>query len=338
MKSGCSPTPTASPFSFSRRVLPISLLIILIAAPVCFLTLSLSIPPQTFFTSVPNSFDTAKSSLHLRGPPISRPLNEKRAQEILENDSAFVIIHPISVLLTNHAQSASRQIYSFIYQGLFGKPYNQSYCLTPVQNVSGFCWNDNAHYLHHLPVQQQLHYLTSNETFRVAIQHHPYSRLLSAFSSTFSCDSQLLPPDQRVEHLVKGLRSLADIPARNEACMTIGEYAKCLDSLRRKILTNPTNSTVWNVHIRPMRFYFDEIRYHLVLNVSEASHREYISLLWQRLPFRHLLHTGIESSDAIALGKLAVPKEEERKIRLYASLSETREQPGNPLQRKGSSG
>lgn len=198
------------------------------------------------------------------------------------HDMAYV--RPIDTMFTTMGKAGSTSIWRTLYTGLSGRSWNKPQCGT-VQNKSLECWAPYARNMHDLSEDERWDILTNNHTLRVAVQRDPFSRLISAFKNKLTCEPERFNTvvDSDRMHI---LRAQASMP-RGGDCMNVSEFAEALDRIRIHI---KSPGFIWTMremdsHLRPQNFYFEDIDYQLILDVTDLSNLTRLAPFLDRLPF-----------------------------------------------------
>lgn len=244
--------------------------------------------------------------------------NDTLVHLITDKNRDFVYIPSANVVLATLAKGGSTSLFQCIFTGVTGLPrYVRKQCGSYVHNIHSPCWKNQAVYLYNLSLPLRRKLLTDSTTLRIAIQRNPYDRLLSAFKSKFTCETTLYGTDVRNrETMVPTLRRQAALPLTQPNCMNISEFAEALDRCRQ-LATSDRNLTFssslsdlrqLDIHIRPQRFFFDYISYHIVLDVDDLSNVTNLTPLLRRLPFANLVSSGVRREHASKSYNLRVPE------------------------------
>lgn len=172
-------------------------------------------------------------------------------------------------------------------------------------------------------------------TLRVAIQRDPFERIISAFKSKFTCEAERFSTDvHERDVMVSQLRKAANLPspllpspvsslsissvsfdaptstsAESNNCMNVTEFATALNNVRvhRGEPGYPASLSNLDDHIRPQDFFFDEIDYHMVIDVSHLSDLNVMRPIIDRLPFKALVQDGISHRHSSGDTRLSIP-------------------------------
>lgn len=256
--------------------------------------------------------------------------NDSRILELSGSNRHMVYLHKPNVLFVTMAKAGSSSLWHWLYRGVTGvERWDNSGCRGHVHEKRAICWQGHASYLFMLPVEEQRRILTANETLRIAIQRDPYERLVSAYKSKFTCDGDRFSTDvHERESMVKGLRKWANFPATKnidgQQCMNVTEFARALDACRIHVGEPYYPPSLYDLddHIRPQNFFFDEVDYHMVIDVRHLSDISVMRPVIQRLPYHDLVRDGIPHRHSSGNTLLSIP--EDAATLLYAFALESK--------------
>lgn len=253
-----------------------------------------------------------------RTDSVSNLDNDAYIDDMVSGNKEFVYIRTIDTVIMSMAKSGTSTLFYWLYRGITGRGWSPE-CNTYVQDVRSPCWGSHATAIYELSPKERKRVLTSNQTLRIAIQRNPYERIISAFKSKFTCEHARFGTDLDAQpRIVDVLRRRAGLPAnQSRGCMSITEFAHALDLCRIRM----NNLRNLDVHIRPQQFYFDDIYYHLVLDVSHLSNTTLLTPLTARLPFAHLVGDRIPKKHASNADELVIPETAVVQLHNFASQS-----------------
>lgn len=177
-------------------------------------------------------------------------------------------------------KAASSTTWHLIHSSLTNTTWRNAQCGN-IHNKSRSCWNGTVIYPHYMrPDYSLLNRIlfTDDNVRRVAIQRDPYERLISAYKSKYTCESDLFRTDvkdraNKVPLLYRhaGMNSTS---ASQAACLSVSKFAVLLDEIRRGV--GKKDGVVESVrkldnHIRPQSYFFDFIPYDVVVDVKQLS-------------------------------------------------------------------
>lgn len=249
-----------------------------------------------------------------------------RMLEITENNTDFKYFPKPDILFMTMAKGGTTSTLNWLYYGMAGSHYNRTDCATYVQDVTSHCWDGHAIHLYKLSEDEQWRILTSAETLRVAIQRNPFERLVSSWKSKCTCDDDVYGTDLRNRnHIVPGLLRRAGMPD-DKNCLSISEFAETLEALRTRVGSPgvPLKSLrQLDVHVRPQDFFFDEVKYDLVLDVKDLGNVTYLKPIIERLPRKDLekVQLGPSTMHASTGEELPIPERAAKLLHLFAMES-----------------
>lgn len=225
-----------------------------------------------------------------------KELNESRVRQMSMDNRNMVYLETADILLVTMAKAGTSSLWHWVYRGMTGRErWDNTVCGSYVHQKKSSCWDKHAYYLEALNKSKQIDVLTSNHTLRVAIQRDPYDRLISAYKSKFTCDDSRFSTDVHDRAtMVPLLRSQAGLPppSTNSECMNISEFAIALHRVRSGQGTIKSLDDL-DYHIRPQDYFFDEITYDMIIDVSHLSSLAVLQPIIDRLPFKELVADGI---------------------------------------------
>lgn len=249
--------------------------------------------------------------------------SEERLQQIVDmSGKELTYVHPANMVTVTMAKAGSSMIWNWIYTGLTGRDWNNTEC-SNVHDRFGPCWKDLATPLINLPVEKRWQVLQSKHTLRVAIQREPYARLISAYKSKYTCETERFNTDKGRLVIVPMLRRQLNL-SEGEPCMTVSEFADALDVARLNVGTEgfPLRQMhkIEN-HIRPQEYFFDEIDYDLIIDVHDLSVPERIAAVNERLPFKDSMKESHRGRYASGDAELFIPEKAAISLHAFAALS-----------------
>lgn len=233
------------------------------------------------------------------------------------------------LLVAVTAKAGSTTFWKWLFTGVTGK--QEFNCSSYVQNVRAQCWDKRAIELHDLPPEVREFALTSPKVLRVAVWRDPFSRLVSCWKSKFACEAWKYGtdyPDR--ERMVPQLRHSAGLP--DVPCLNISMYADTLEAVRLRVLSGNVPLKELNPHLRPQEFFFNDIKYNMILDVTELSDAKKVYRVWKRLPHRHEVQRRMEHLHKSTGESIAIPEKAAELIGRFASL--TKPKPDDILVRR----
>lgn len=246
-----------------------------------------------------------------------------RMREILtvaKKELTYII--PANMVTMTMAKAGSSMTWIWLYSGLTGQDWNTQKCGN-LHNRSSTCWAGLIKPVREMNEIEQWRLMTSPTVFRLAIQRHPYARLLSAYKSKYTCERTRFQTDAGQKIIVPYLRKQLGLP-QGEACMNLTEFGHALGVARRNVGKQgfPLRDLhrIEN-HIRPQEFFFNEIHYDVVLDVSDLSRANRIAPVNRRLPFRNGMNGKKRDSFASGNAILHVPEDVAVQLHDFTLLS-----------------
>lgn len=248
----------------------------------------------------------------------------------LDKDPVFLLTDEINelvyfeqpkILLVLTLKAGSVALMTWLYKGVTGRPsWDRSVCGTYVQNMSSWCWKGYGQFLFDMPLSKRWELFTSDEVMRVGLQREPYGRLISAFKSKYTCETDKFQSDTDIP-FAHQLREQARVPA-GRPCMELREFAMILDRLRMYNGDKGVSKVTWiESHIRPIDLRHDIIDYDVILESRYLVHDQALSLLYERLPFRQSITPYVPGEHTSGKATLDIPKDVEHSFRAFANLS-----------------
>lgn len=271
------------------------------------------------------SLTTSSSPTATAKPP--RLASRARMLQITARNDDFHYFPNADVLLIILAKGGSTSMFNWLYYGFAGEKFNKSQCETFAQNTDSPCWENHATKLYKMSEDDQWRILTGDATLRVAIQRNPFARLLSSWKSKITCDEGVYGTDVgNRDILVPKLLKQAGLKNDDRKCLSISELADTLDLVRRRVGTSETelkSLQKLDVHLRPQEFFFEEINYHMVLDVSELANVSSVKPILQRLPKKDLryVRSGPPRMNRSKGKELLIPEKAAKLLHLFAMES-----------------
>lgn len=285
-------------------------------------------PPQV----KPQSTDEQSSDL----PPCGMWSVPERVQRLgndtvlkkLTHDVREMMYFPtIDVILHVVPKGGTTAQLLWVYRGLSGEldllEWDEDKCKTYIQDFTSPCWQNIGLYIHDLPVEKRREVLSRESTLRVAVQRDPYSRLVSAFKSKFTCERDRFHGDRDLVVDVALLREQGGDHSGNSECMSVDEYANILDAMRLHVGEPGYVYRFKHIdgHIRPAEFFFEEVDYDLVLDVQHIKEPSAVRELYKRLPYKDQLEASVPMVHTSSKSVLNIPDEARRKLRAFADVT-----------------
>lgn len=212
-----------------------------------------------------------------------------------------------------------------LYQATTGRSLRDNLCKGPPQFMQSPCWKPHASYVSYLSRREQAHVLLSPRVFRLAVQVHPFHRLVSAFKSKFACrDAGFITDHGDVKRIVPRFRKDAKLPKVEESCMNISEFALALDRVRKNVGKPGFPASLQNidVHLRPQEFFFGDIPYDMVVDVKDLGNARVMAPIAQRFKFgQNMSENGIAKVHDTGSASLTIPDIAASRIHSFAVLS-----------------
>lgn len=312
MMSPTKPTPV----SLSERTARVAFLVILT------LFILLCVYHANFRTSL-NTHSIPPDAAHARPRLASRA----RMLEITAGNTDLTYFPEPDILFMTMAKGGSTSTFNWLHNGIAGRDYNLTTCGAWVQYIDSPCWKDHAIYFFRLSEDERWRILTSPSTLRVAIQRDPFERLLSSWKSKISCEGDVYGTDVGDRNsIVPQLLKHAGLKNDNRTCLSIAEFAHTLDLVRTRVNTTETSLKKLhglNYHLRPQEFYFEDIEYHMVLDMNDLRNITHLQPVLQRLPKRDrdVVKAGPQTMHASTGGEVLIPESAAKQLYLFAMES-----------------
>lgn len=268
-------------------------------------------------------------------------LSEARVHQITYKNKNIVYLHPpVDIILVTMPKSGTTTTFNWLYPGVSGKPsWDSAICKAIAQEIRSSCWKPYASYLYDLPIKHQIELLThvsnsqslnirkATQTLRVAIQRNPYDRLVSSFKSKFTCGTGIEFNTDLYDRrkLVPSLRRRCKVPSpprdsEFSYCVNISEFAMVLDQCRTRKDVHVENL---DQHIRPQQFFFNEIDYDMVIDVTDLSDASILKPIIDRIPKqnRFLVENGAPHLRSSGTEQLNIPEKAARMLHSFALQS-----------------
>lgn len=262
--------------------------------------------------------------------PQTGTLSVSRVAAIIANNTDLIYLPTADVLLMTVAKGGSSTTWHWVYAGLTGrKNFNRTACEARyAQDFESPCWAGHVVLLSKLPLDQARAALTGPTTLRIAVQRNPFERLLSSFKSKFACDDAGFGTDLDTRgYIVPMLLRHAGEPP-GPKCLTVTQFANALEAAAARVSEGkmpPVGLRSLDVHVRPSRYFFDEVPWDLVLDTRDLSNSTILRPLVQRMPFGESVKGGPVKRHSSKPAELVLPKDAERKLRHFSLLSEVGE-------------
>lgn len=254
-----------------------------------------------------------------------------RVAEMTSNNRHMVYLPKPRILLVTMAKAGSSTLYHWLFRGLVGKDrWDNKACGSHIHDKTAKCWEGEISTLHTLPIKQQYEILTDDSVFRLAIQRHPYERLVSAFKSKFTCEDEKFSTDTHertnmIFNLVKFLPNAPENNVRhyfnagfNKTCLTIDQFARILHKVQQM---NNVSVHELDEHIKPQNFFFDEIEYKMILDVNHLSDINMLQPVIDRLPYKELVKGGIKHRHSSGSKEMYISESAATLLHDFAMLS-----------------
>lgn len=246
----------------------------------------------------------------------------ERVDTITKYADQFIYIREPKILLYFLLKGGSRALLGWLYEAVVGDgPWSDTFCQTYIQDIHSTCWSGHAFFMSELDPITRLRILTSDDVLRVAIQRDPYQRLVSAFKGKYACGREVFKGDPSNSSVLQ-LREQSKIRLARPDCMTISEFAQALRTLRTKgHLNGITQPKFAEGHVRIQLLHDQEIDYDLVLDPRYFKYPKHLKLLYDRLPFKHLVKPLVSVQHASTDTQLQIPPQDDAELKAYAQLS-----------------
>lgn len=257
----------------------------------------------------------------LKADPRGIQLKEDPVFLITDSNHEVVYLKQPKILLVLTLKAGSAALMTWLYRGVTGKPtWDTEACGTFVQNLTAPCWEGQATYLYDLPLETRWDLFTRDDVMRVSVQRDPYQRLISAYKSKYTCDTEKFQSDMDIP-FAHHLREQARV-APGRPCMELSEFAMILDRLRIYDGEKGVSKVAWiESHIRPINLRHDIIDYDVILESRYLIHEQSVNLLYERLPFKDTIPPYVPGEHTSGVATLNVPEELDRSLRAFANIS-----------------
>lgn len=260
----------------------------------------------------------------------SRISTRERMLEITADAHQDLVYLPTpDILMVTMAKGGSTSVWNWLYTGVTGRPkFDMKECETYVHDVRSHCWGKEAVHLYQLPEDEQWRILNNRKTLRVAVQRNPFERLVSSWKSKFACDAEKYGTDLRNrEKMVPALLRQAEMDTNGKECLSIEEFAIALEKVQKRVKNGESE---WlnslrklDVHLRPQNFYFQEIAWDIVLDVTDLERVARLRPIIERLPFRELVKDGPPRKHVSGGGEIMISESTARRLYSFALESKT---------------
>lgn len=248
--------------------------------------------------------------------------NTTRLKYMTESSEGMLYVPAARMMLMTMAKAGTSTTLMVVYQAAAGRLWNSTEC-GEIHDKTSACWQGHAMRVSSLSERQQWSVLTSNDTLRIAIQREPYQRLISAYKSIYSCDVERFRTHVPSRNLiVPGMRKRLHL-AEERTCMNVSEFGHMLDVARENVgkPTYPREFRFLDNHIRPQEFFFDEIDYQYVFDVSDLSDASKLDIITSRLPYKVRMGNQFVSRFSSGDEALVISDEDARSINAFARIS-----------------
>lgn len=280
----------------------------------------------------PQSSDEQSSDLPLCGmwsvtERVQRLGNDTVLKKLTHDVREMMYFPTIDVILHVVPKGGTTAQLLWVYRGLTGEidllEWDEDKCKTYIQDFTSPCWQNIGLYIHDLPVEKRREVLSRESTLRVAVQRDPYSRLVSAFKSKFTCERDRFHGDRDLVVDVALLREQGGDHSGKSECMSVDEYGNILDAMRLHVGEPGYVYRFKHIdgHIRPAEFFFEEVDYDLVLDVQHIKDASAVRELYNRLPYKDQLETSVPMVHTSSKSELKIPDEARRKLRAFADVT-----------------
>lgn len=222
-----------------------------------------------------------------------RAVSDARLSEIARTAGKELTYLPVpDLLVMTMAKAASSMTWDWLYRGLSGHSWNDTACQSNIHNRYTSCWQPHAYPFDKLSAATQRRVLASSRTLRVAVQRHPFHRLVSAYKSKYTCDVARFHTHSGGLRIVARLRRQLAMQPSSPACMNVSEFGVALQRAQQYVGAQdfPLASLLkLDNHIRPQQFFFGDIAFDLVLDVSDLSRPSRLAPVSRRLAFANAM-------------------------------------------------
>lgn len=212
-----------------------------------------------------------------------------RYDEMFYEDSDFAYVPESKLFLTTTAKAGSTTFLSWVHRGVTGRENFGACNYTSVQDFGAPCWEGKVRHPFNLSGAERWRILNSPKVLRVAVTRDPFERLISAWKSKAACDSDdfgtdVVDRDAIVPVLLHqaGLR-------RDSTCLSLPSFAQVLDMLRLLAEHGDFGLKDVNRNFRPQQCHFADIKYDMVLDVSQLSDMTILAPIVQKMKFPELV-------------------------------------------------
>lgn len=287
-------------------------------------SVNVTLPPTN--SSLCARLTPSQRRLRLQSPAINDPhfVDKNDYVEYLTNNSnRFVYFPKPNIFLYITLKAGSRALLDWLFRGITGaQSWHDIGCKSYVQDVRAKCWQQHAFFLSDLDLNTRWNVLTDDHVMRITIQRDPYQRLLSAFKSKYTCQTEKFNSDMEVDFKTQ-LRQQANMSNANvQSCMNISEFADVIDRIRTNggkdgvVLARYIES-----HVRPQDVHADVIDYDVILDSKYLAFSEHLALLYDRLPYKENVPPFVAVEHTSGNASLFIPSAADEKLKLFANLS-----------------
>lgn len=263
----------------------------------------------------------------------SASVNTSLIDHIVHRNTMLAYVPSGNALFHTMGKAASSTVWHSVYTALTNKTWANTRCGN-IHNKSRSCWESLVTYPHTLrpnryPLLHSMLFVPDGAR-RVALQRDPYQRLLSAFKSKYTCDAEAFRTDvkDRANKVPLLYRHANEPPLRNVSCMSIGEFARLLDAIRRNVGSPGYVDSLRKLdnHIRPQMYFFEHVHYHVVADVSQLSNVTIMEKILHGFPYANTVlnsmrENGAAPKHASGNAQLDIPEKAAVALHLFADLS-----------------
>lgn len=251
--------------------------------------------------------------------------NETRMLEVTSRNRDLVYVRQSNMVILSTAKGGTSKLWEWVYRGVTGQTWASSKCGKAVHDKASACWQPHASYVHALNSSEQRRVLTSEDTLRVAVYRNPLDRLVSAFKSKFMCAPRVATSDPIHNFVVPNLRKQCGLPSADSSCMNISEFASALDNCRRKAGQTGFAKSLraLDMHIRPQRFFFEDIDYDIVMEINDMQLSEVLKPIRSRFAFGgDGFNETVVYPNRTGQEELSIPYRDAIRLHRFASVSD----------------
>lgn len=213
----------------------------------------------------------------------------RRYQQMFYNDSDFAYIPDSNIFITTTAKAGSTTIWTWLHPSITGLPNFDACNNTYIQNFHAPCWNGKVVHPFNMSNSDRWRIVNSPRVLRVAFTRDPFERLVSAWKSKAACDSDDFGTDVYDRDLIVPILLRQAKMRRNATCLSLRSFAQVLDTLRQLSEQGKFHLKYINKHFRPQECHFNEIKYDMVLDVSEIANVTLLQPVIKRMKYASML-------------------------------------------------